>query len=178
MQIWRLLISINWILSTKEMNPSRARKCDQLVANAFNQNSSNKETTTYDSPISTRVRLPFDLLANCELALHGVRNSRFTTFNQNSSNKETTTYDSPISTPVYGPCELWEFALYGVRNSRFSTFYQNSSNKETTTLPLTNLQTSTFLFTIFICTNTIKIQRHAKWNSKKNERLDRHDHDC
>ena len=113
-----------------------------LRFSTFNQNSSNKETTTYDSSISTRVCRPCELLANCEFPLHGVRNSRFSTFNQNSSNKETTTYDSSISTRVCRPCELLancEFPLHGVRNSRFSTFNQNSSNKETTTLRLVNL---------------------------------------
>ena len=55
----------------------------------FSKNRSNKKTTTYDSPISTRVRRH----ANCEFPLHGVRNSRSSTFNQNSSNKEMTTCD-------------------------------------------------------------------------------------
>ena len=38
----------------------------------------NKATkVVYDSPISTRVRRPCEMLANCEFSLHGVRNSRF-----------------------------------------------------------------------------------------------------
>ena len=37
-----------------------------------NQNSSNKNTTTYDWPISTRVRCPRELLADCEFALREV----------------------------------------------------------------------------------------------------------
>ena len=52
---------------------------------------------------------------NCGFALHGVRNSRFSTFNQNSSNKETDD-NSPISIRVYRPCRLLancEFALRG-----------------------------------------------------------------
>ena len=34
----------------------------------FYQNSSNKETTTYDSPISIRFCRPWELLANCKFA--------------------------------------------------------------------------------------------------------------
>ena len=38
----------------------------------------NKATkVVYDSPISTRVRRPYEMLPNCAFSLHGVRNSRF-----------------------------------------------------------------------------------------------------
>ena len=37
----------------------------------FSQNSINKETTTYDLSIFTRVRRPCELLANCEFGLRG-----------------------------------------------------------------------------------------------------------
>ena len=77
----------------------------------FNQNSSNKEITTYDLH-----SCPPSMRTACQLRIYFSwrteqdyfeRNSRFSTFNQNSrSYEETTTYDSPISTRVRRPCEL------------------------------------------------------------------------
>ena len=51
------------------------RNQSQLIRNSgfstSNQNSSNKETTTWDWPISTRFRRPCELLVKCEFLLRG-----------------------------------------------------------------------------------------------------------
>ena len=99
----------------------------------FNQNSSNKEMTTYDLHSCSACELPIFSSWRTELKI-------FNRFNQKSSNKERTTYNLP---------------LHGIQNLRFSTFNQNSSNKETTTTRQSRLvftvhakclQTVNFLF--------------------------------
>ena len=79
--------------------------------------------------ISTNVCRLCKLLANCEFALHGIWNSRFSTFDQNSSKKETRTHDCP--------CELLvncEFALRG------SDSFRSSEPKETNALNACNVK--------------------------------------
>ena len=82
---WRLTISTR---ASSMRTASELRICTWWVRNTFNQNSK-KETRTYDSPISTRVFRPCELLANFEFPVHVVRNLRFLTLYQNSSNEET-----------------------------------------------------------------------------------------
>ena len=55
----------------------------ELEILTFNHNSRNKETTTYDCPISTRVHRPCELFADCEFALRG--SDSFRSFDPSSS---------------------------------------------------------------------------------------------
>ena len=62
----------------------------------FNQNSSNKDTTTHDSPISPRVCRPCELLVNCEFPLRGSNSFR------SSEPKETNALNvCNVKWPVY-----------------------------------------------------------------------------
>ena len=86
--------------------PTKANKIISCGTRDYQHPIRTAPTKRWRLTISTHVRRPCELLANCEFALHGVRSSIFLTFNQNSSKKETTTYDSPNSTYVRRPCKL------------------------------------------------------------------------
>ena len=79
---------------------------------SFNQNSSNKTTRTYDSPISTRICRQCELLANCGFALHGVRTRDFQHSIRTAATRrrQLTTRQSPLVSAVRANCK---FALRG-----------------------------------------------------------------